>query len=212
MSPTGYGVCRRAPQREGRTMRSPSLGRSCPAWVLLLLSVACAPAPPSDWDETRARIRAAFPEIPQISTAQLAQWMAAAPETVLLLDVRRPEEFVVSHIPGAHPAPTLEAALRWVARRRKGQRIVLYCSVGFRSSKMAKQLLDRGISGIHNLEGSIFAWANEGRPLTDGVKPVQRVHPFDERWGRLLDPRLWAWHPESPQGTRASRKAQEPSL
>jgi hypothetical protein len=39
---------------------------------------------------------------------------------------------------------------------------------------------------VQNLEGSIFRWANEGRPVyADGMQ-VDRVHPFDDSWGKLL--------------------------
>jgi len=49
-----------------------------------------------------------------------------------------------------------------------------------------------GVANVFNLTGSIFRWANEGRPLRSGDERVQAVHPFDEDWGRLLDRRLWA--------------------
>ena len=46
-----------------------------------------------------------------------------------------------------------------------------------------------------NLEGSIFRWAGEGRPVyRDGVR-VEQVHPYDDRWGALLPRTLWAYAP-----------------
>ena len=42
-------------------------------------------------------------------------------------------------------------------------------------------------TNVRNLDGSIFQWANEGRPLVRGNQRVQDVHPYDENWGRLLD-------------------------
>lgn len=41
-----------------------------------------------------------------------------------------------------------------------------------------------------NLEGSIFAWANEGRPLVDDKGLATKVHPYDAKWGELLKPAL----------------------
>jgi hypothetical protein len=41
---------------------------------------------------------------------------------------------------------------------------------------------------VRNLDGSIFAWANEGRPLERNGQPAQLVHPYDALWGKLLDP------------------------
>ena len=39
---------------------------------------------------------------------------------------------------------------------------------------------------VYNLEGSIFRWANEDRPLYRGDVAVRQVHPFDESWAALL--------------------------
>ena len=69
--------------------------------------------------------------------------------------------------------------------------ILLYCSVGYRSSRLADQLRRRGYSQAANLEGSLFAWANEGRPLVNAQgKAALRVHPYNETWGKLLNPDL----------------------
>ena len=46
--------------------------------------------------------------------------------------------------------------------------IVTYCSVGYRSGKMAERLQAAGYTNVRNLEGSIFKWANEHRPLVRG--------------------------------------------
>jgi hypothetical protein len=46
---------------------------------------------------------------------------------------------------------------------------------------------------VFNLQGSIFKWANEGRPLIANDRAVHVVHPYNERWGVLLNPQLH-WH------------------
>lgn len=45
---------------------------------------------------------------------------------------------------------------------------------------------------VYTLDGSIFEWVNEGRPVYRDGRVVAEVHPFDDRWGTLLDRRLWA--------------------
>jgi rhodanese-related sulfurtransferase len=112
----------------------------------------------------------------------------------LLIDVRTREEYEVSHLPGAVWAKTsgqIASALRGASDR---QPIVLYCSVGVRSSKAAAQLMRSGRTNVFNLKGSIFEWANEDRPLTANGRPAHVVHPYNQRWGVLLDSRL---HPTS---------------
>ena len=70
--------------------------------------------------------------------------------------------------------------------------VVVYCSIGYRSSRLAEKLRARGIENVFNLEGSLFQWANEGRPLYRGEERVYQAHPYDEEWGQLLDRRFWA--------------------
>jgi len=59
--------------------------------------------------------------------------------------------------------------------------------VGYRSSILARKLQTLGFKEVHNLEGSIFKWANEGRPLVQGQTTVHKVHPYNAHWGRLLE-------------------------
>ena len=110
---------------------------------------------------------------------------------MVLLDARGPDEYAVSHLPGARrvdpdaDAAALGSALADVDRRRP---VVVYCSVGARSAAVARRLRKAGFERVENLRGSIFRWANEGRPVVRDGEVVGEVHPFDAVWGRLLDP------------------------
>jgi hypothetical protein len=65
--------------------------------------------------------------------------------------------------------------------------------VGYRSSRLAARLTEGGRRDVHNLKGSIFAWANEGRPLVAGDgQSAKQVHPFDAFFWKLLKPELRA--------------------
>ena len=64
--------------------------------------------------------------------------------------------------------------------------IVTYCAVGYRSGALATKLREAGFTNVRNLEGSIFQWANEHRPLVREDQPVTTVHPYSSLWGRLL--------------------------
>ena len=70
--------------------------------------------------------------------------------------------------------------------------IVTYCAVGYRSGVMAQRLRAAGYTRVQNLEGSIFQWANEHRPLVPDGERVTRVHPFSTARGRLLAPEVRA--------------------
>ena len=146
-----------------------------------------------DWEHTLRLVRQAFPEVPQMSTQELAAMRAddTAPD-IVLLDARSAAEFKVSHLPGAVLASNTRMALEALEARGPPRTVVVYCSVGYRSSRLAEKLRARGIENVYNLEGSLFQWANDGRPLYRGGERVYEAHPYDEEWGRLLDRRLWA--------------------
>lgn len=134
-------------------------------------------------------VQRAFSKVPTLTTQQLADWLSQgkAP-TPILLDVRRDDEFVVSHLPGAKRAASLEAALALGLERDRPT--VAYCSVGYRSARLAAQLQGLGYTEVYNLAGSIFRWANEGRSLVGQGQPQTQVHPYSPLWGTLLKPGL----------------------
>jgi rhodanese-related sulfurtransferase len=133
-------------------------------------------------------VRKRFPTVPQISTEALAKWLASGESHPLLLDARRPEEFQVAHLPGACRLNPDESAGPVELEAPKDTPIVTYCAVGYRSSKLAQQLLEAGFTNVQNLEGSIFRWANENRPLVCGAgTPTDKIHPYSSFWSRLVN-------------------------
>ncbi len=144
------------------------------------------------WELVFAWIQREWPNVPQMSTNELAVRIATEDEPPVLIDTRTWKEYAVSHLPGAVWAESPEqirAALHKVPPKRA---VVLYCSVGLRSSKAAAALLKDGRGDVFNLRGSIFRWANEGRAIERGGKPATSVHPYNRVWGVLLDPALRA--------------------
>lgn len=164
--------------------------------VLAVLAAACVHDPqPLDWSAVEAIIANDYPDVPGMSTAELAAALAADPASVVILDARAPGEFAVSHLPGAQLVGSDADAAGRLAAVSPGARVVVYCSVGYRSAALVDRLRERGHADAVNLEGSIFRWAGEGRPVyRDGTR-VEQVHPYDDRWGALLPRSLWAYAP-----------------
>lgn len=113
---------------------------------------------------------------------------------ILVLDARDQNEFAVSHIPGARRvAPNISVArfMDQFGSEARGKKVVIYCSVGVRSSRLAERvtgaLVRAGSRGAVNLRGGIFAWHNTGRQLKNTDAPTDYVHPFDDRWSRYVD-------------------------
>lgn len=154
---------------------------------LIVAAVALLGMRGIDWFLLNQSLRHRFPKVEWITTAQLADWLTDEhrPPPVLL-DVRTEEEWNVSHLPGARrvdPSAPIETATAGIA---KGTPIVTYCAVGYRSGALATKLRAAGFASVRNLEGSIFQWANERRPLVRENKLVTTVHPYSTLWGRLL--------------------------
>ena len=155
------------------------------------------------WSDTLGKVRREYPEVPQLSTASLSAWLAGPVPFPILLDVRTPEEFAVSHLLGDNRALTLAEANITLEGKNRDLPIVVYCSVGYRSSRLARELRQAGWKKVWNLEGSLFAWANEGRPLYRTISSSSKAefsnasptkvlvaHPFDDTWGKLLKANL----------------------
>ena len=145
------------------------------------------------WRATRTFVRTRFPDVRHVSTEALAAELDEAQTArPLLIDARTSQEFAVSHLAQASRVGSLDEALALLQDEPRTRAIVAYCSVGYRSSQLAAALQGAGYENVRNLEGSIFAWANEGRPLVNARGATTLVHPYDERWGALLRPELRA--------------------
>lgn len=164
------------------------------AALLLLLCFGLVSCRGVDWFLLKRSLHGKFTDINWITTGELAERLAERdrPRPVLL-DVRTPAEYEVSHLEGARqvdPKADAESAARGIA---KDAPIVTYCSVGYRSGEMAERLQAAGYTRVQNLEGSIFQWANERRPLVRGEgERVTQVHAYGAVWGRLLAPEMRA--------------------
>ncbi len=137
----------------------------------------------------------AHPSVKHIDAAQYAQYVQDDSASLMVFDTREAEEFAVSHLAGAIRIPPNlppNEFIRDYGDLVEGMTVVFYCSVGARSSKYAEQSQDRlralGADDVVNLEGGLFGWHNEERPLVDASgKATPAIHPYDQYWGRLID-------------------------
>jgi rhodanese-related sulfurtransferase len=150
---------------------------------LIVVAIACQRRP-IDRVEATAWVATRHPGVPRLTGEALA---ALPADSHLLVDVRPAAEWSVSHLPEAFRSEDAEE-VQAEARRRNRDRIIVYCSIGERSSRLAERLLERnpGMS-VHDLAGGIFSWACENRPLQDAHgRPTRLVHPYDAVWGAML--------------------------
>jgi rhodanese-related sulfurtransferase len=119
------------------------------------------------------------------------QWIKAAElksilndTNLILIDVRQLPELDISIIPGA--LSTAQFASRFRTGIPAGRRIVVYCTIGYRSGKYAEQLAAMGIKS-ENLEGGMLMWSFAGGPLIaknekDQWVATNRIHVYDAEW------------------------------
>ncbi|WP_439541374.1 rhodanese-like domain-containing protein [Hyphomicrobium sp.] len=142
-----------------------------------------------DLNELVVTVKEEFPDVTHIDTDGVVKLVSKQDgNPVQIIDVREPEEFAVSHLPGAIniPPETEDDAL--IAAVKPDQPVIVYCSVGYRSSILAQRLQAAGRTNVSNYIGSIFAWANAGQPLQSASGDAKTVHPYDRKWGRYLKP------------------------
>lgn len=109
-------------------------------------------------------------------------------ENVVLLDSREKKEFDVSHLPNAKYVGYDQYDFDVVQSLKKDQKIVVYCSVGYRSEKTAEKLKKLGFTNVYNLYGGIFDWVNHDfKVVNKQNKNTNRVHAYSKSWGVWLN-------------------------
>lgn len=126
--------------------------------------------------------------IPVISIQQLS----SSPGKYVLLDAREPEEVAVSRIQGAIPVGYDHFDLNQVPKFSSDERIVVYCSIGYRSEKIAEKLKKAGYRQVYNLYGGIFEWVNNHYPVVDSHnKSTTQIHTYNQKWSKwVLNPQI----------------------
>ncbi len=90
-----------------------------------------------------------------------------AGSNVVILDVRKSEEYAESHIKGAILIDQFQNDFIEQAKSKlpKDKTIAVYCRSGRRSANAAGRLAREGYKPV-NLKGGIIAWTKEGQPVT----------------------------------------------
>ena len=171
--------------------------RQKPRWLIVLLvvvlpiligaAVFLLAGPPIAFEVVRRLAARRFPDVHWIDPNGLAAWQADSKRVPpVLLDARTLDEYAVSHLRGALRMDPYRPLLRPLRGMPKDTAIVVYSTVGYRGARLVHWLTAQGYGNATALSGSIFAWANEGRPLEREGRPVTQVHPYDDSWKYLL--------------------------
>ena len=91
----------------------------------------------------------------------------ATPQAKLIVDLRKPVEFAVGHIPGAINIPLDELTARLDALRHDNG-VLVYCINGARTRQAEPLLYNNGITNVFHLEGAFQAWLRGKHPVEKG--------------------------------------------
>ena len=104
-------------------------------------------------------------ETMDVRRAQLMISRASGGNTLVVLDVRTPEEFAAGHLAGALNIDYKAADFRnRVAQLDKTKEYVVYCRSGRRSMEAAKIMAELGFPKLYNVAGGINDWTAAGFP------------------------------------------------
>jgi adenylyltransferase/sulfurtransferase len=112
----------------------------------------------------KARIR-------QLKPAALRALLAQG--ELLIVDVREPHEFAVSHLPQSRNVPlaSVPAELLNIAKSVQNQTVVFLCRSGGRSQRACEWAASAGFAAPHNLEGGLLAWTRDVEPAFPVAAP-----------------------------------------
>jgi len=121
------------------------------AFLAAFLATVGGPVPATD-----AAVPVVEQSVPLIEPAQLATLLKNHVR-VVLVDVRRADEFAAGHIEGAALMP-LDTLASTYAQLPKDAKLVIYCRSGHRSAKAVSFLLEHGYDRAVSLHGGYLAW------------------------------------------------------
>ena len=102
---------------------------------------------------------------PRIQQEALLKRMEQKDASMIILDVRTPEEFAAGHIAGAINIPYTHLPARLSELPDAGDKdIVLYCATGVRSERAAERMREQGYTRLLHLDGDMKAWDEKNRP------------------------------------------------
>lgn len=109
-------------------------------------------------------------------------------DEVHIFDAREAEEYQTSRIENAQYIGYNDLNLTAIKKLPKDAKIVVYCSIGYRSEKIGEQLQDMGYTNVYNLYGSIFEWVNNGYGIVDqNGNPTSRLHTYNRKWSKWVE-------------------------
>ena len=178
------------PLKPGAKVLEAGCGREAGAfrsWMVLLWTVLClassAAADNALNDAAKLRkieamaedYRKDFPSVEHISAREALKLVNSG--GVIFVDHRTESEQALSMLPQA----VITKDLLKKPKVYTDCTLIAYCTIGYRSGKLARKLKKKGLS-VLNLQGGILAWIHAGGKVYKDGRPVKRVHVYGKKW------------------------------
>lgn len=122
--------------------------------------------------------------VPEVS---INKAISTSDSSTIWLDARENKETMVSSIKNSIPVGYDHFNISSVDSIQKGSEIIVYCSVGYRSEKVAEKLIKAGFTDVKNLYGGIFEWVNQGHVTYKDDQITSKVHAYNKIWGAWVN-------------------------
>ena len=122
--------------------------------------------------------------LPRIQATELKQRLDEG--SVVLIDVREPDEFAREHIPGAKPTP-LSRFEQQDFTACQGKTAVFACRSGNRTTMNAHRFRAAGFADALELEGGLLGWKQAGLPTNlDRKQPLELMRQVQIGAGSIV--------------------------
>ncbi|WP_127713972.1 rhodanese-like domain-containing protein [Halobacteriovorax sp. HLS] len=119
-------------------------------------------------------------QFPQIKHLPIEEFLKLEKASYVLVDVRSPNELKTSTLPNSITKAEFEANID----QYKNKLVVSYCTIGYRSSKYAIHLQNKGFKAV-NLKESILGWVMKGQKVYSKDIETNKVHVYSDAWNLL---------------------------
>ncbi|MDF2671154.1 MAG: rhodanese-like protein [Paenibacillus sp.] len=107
--------------------------------------------------------------ISHLDSQELQRLLHLPEQTVIVIDVREPEEYEVAHIPGV-PLIPMGDIIDQLDDLDTAKEYVFVCRSGRRSLEVAKYFKANGFERVHNHLGGMLDWQSAGLDIAVGLE------------------------------------------
>lgn len=175
------------PQVQAQAVRAQYFKNMIKKFGMLLLLISFSLTSCAQEKDYHTMLKSMYKNTVPLIKPQQASFEIKRDSEIVILDTREKEEYTVSHIRNAKYVGYDHFEMDSLKGIPKNTRIIVYCSVGYRSERIGEKLSKIGFTNVSNLYGGIFEWINNDYPVVEmNNKPTNKVHAYSKSWGKWL--------------------------